>query len=41
VRLTGGLLYLGGMLIMAFNVVKTMAQGRPQTVRIPLAMASA
>jgi cytochrome c oxidase cbb3-type subunit I len=41
VRLTGGLLYLGGMLIMAFNVVRTMAQGRPQTVRIPLAMASA
>jgi cytochrome c oxidase cbb3-type subunit I len=41
VRLTGGLLYLAGMLIMAFNVVKTMAQGRPQTVRIPLAVASA
>jgi len=41
VRLTGGLLYLSGMLIMAFNVVKTMAQGRPQTVRIPLSMASA
>jgi len=39
VRLTGGLLYLAGMLIMAFNVVKAMTQGRPQTVRIPLAMA--
>ena len=41
VRLTGGGLYLAGMLIMAFNVVRTMAQGRPQTVRIPLSMAQA
>jgi cytochrome c oxidase cbb3-type subunit 1 len=41
VRLTGGVLYLAGMLIMAFNVLKTIAQGRPQAARIPLALAGA
>lgn len=34
-RLLGGLLYLAGMLVMAWNVVKTMQAGRPQQVRIP------
>jgi cytochrome c oxidase cbb3-type subunit 1 len=41
VRLIGGLLYLGGMLIMAWNVVKTMRIGRVQPVRIPMALAGA
>jgi cytochrome c oxidase cbb3-type subunit 1 len=36
VRLLGGLLYLSGMLIMAWNVVKTMRAGQAQDVRIPL-----
>ncbi|MGM9480922.1 cytochrome-c oxidase, cbb3-type subunit I [Roseateles sp. NT4] len=34
-RLLGGLLYLAGMLVMAWNVVKTMQAGKPQLVRIP------
>src|SRR4030095_9849467 len=41
VRLAGGLLYLGGMLVMAFNVVKTIAQGSSHTVFIPLSAAQA
>ncbi len=35
VRLMGGLLYLSGMLIMSWNVVMTMRQGRPASVSIP------
>ncbi|MEO8297761.1 MAG: cytochrome-c oxidase, cbb3-type subunit I [Burkholderiales bacterium] len=41
VRFAGGLLYLGGMLIMAWNVVKTVQSGRVQSVRIPLVAAHA
>ncbi|KQY88319.1 MULTISPECIES: cytochrome-c oxidase, cbb3-type subunit I [Roseateles] len=41
IRLTGGLLYLGGMLIMAWNVVKTMQVGKTQQVRIPAVLAHA
>ena len=41
VRLCGGLLYLAGMLIMVWNVVKTATQGRYQPVRVPMAMAHA
>ncbi|HJV95165.1 MAG TPA: cytochrome-c oxidase, cbb3-type subunit I [Albitalea sp.] len=41
IRLCGGLLYLAGMLVMAWNVVKTAQQGRYQPVRIPLAAAHA
>ena len=36
VRLVGGVLYLGGMLIMAWNVMKTVQAGRSQPVTIPL-----
>jgi cytochrome c oxidase cbb3-type subunit I len=36
VRVTGGLLYLGGMLIMAWNTWMTVAQGR--SVRTPVAV---
>jgi cytochrome c oxidase cbb3-type subunit I len=39
VRLCGGLLYLGGMLIMVWNVIKTATHGRYEQVRIPLAAA--
>jgi cytochrome c oxidase cbb3-type subunit 1 len=35
IRLAGGMLYLGGMLVMSWNVIKTMQAGRPQPVRIP------
>src|SRR5512147_1999633 len=41
IRFGGGLLYLTGMLVMAWNVVKTAQQGRYQPVRIPLAAAHA
>jgi cytochrome c oxidase cbb3-type subunit 1 len=41
IRLAGGALYLGGMLIMAWNVVKTVQAGRPQPVAVPLRMAHA
>jgi len=41
VRLTGGLLYLSGMLVMAWNVWKTATVGRYVPVRIPLAAAAA
>ena len=36
VRLAGGLLYLSGMLIMAWNTVMTVRSGRPTEVRIPV-----
>jgi cytochrome c oxidase cbb3-type subunit 1 len=35
VRLAGGLLYLGGMLIMSWNVVKTALNGRTVSAPIP------
>ena len=41
VRLGGGLLYLGGMLVMAWNVFKTATNGRYAPVRIPQAEAYA
>jgi cytochrome c oxidase cbb3-type subunit I len=41
VRLLGGLLYLSGMLIMAWNVVKTATSGSYQPVRIPALAAQA
>ncbi len=41
VRLCGGLLYLSGMLIMAWNVFKTANNGRYAPVRIPLVAAHA
>ena len=41
VRLGGGLLYLAGMLVMAWNVFKTATSGRYAPVRIPLAAACA
>ncbi|KQV89037.1 cytochrome-c oxidase, cbb3-type subunit I [Pelomonas sp. Root1237] len=36
IRLSGGLLYLGGMLIMSWNVIKTVQAGNSQSVRIPV-----
>ena len=41
VRLCGGLLYLSGMLVMAWNVFKTATNGRYAPLRIPLAAAYA
>ena len=35
IRLVGGLLYFGGMLIMAYNVAKTIADGRAVEAKIP------
>ncbi len=40
IRLAGGLLYLGGMLLMAWNVVMTVRSGRPETVRVPAVAAA-
>jgi cytochrome c oxidase cbb3-type subunit 1 len=40
IRLAGGLLYLGGMLLMAWNVVMTVRSGRPQTVSVPAVAAA-
>jgi cbb3-type cytochrome oxidase subunit 1 len=36
IRLLGGLLYLAGMAIMAWNVAKTAAQARPVEALIPV-----
>jgi cytochrome c oxidase cbb3-type subunit 1 len=38
IRLAGGLLYLAGMVIMAWNVWKTIAAGKPATAAIPAAV---
>ncbi|MCY4747241.1 cytochrome-c oxidase, cbb3-type subunit I [Pelomonas sp. UHG3] len=35
IRLVGGLMYLAGMVLMGWNVIKTAQAGRPQPVRIP------
>ena len=40
-RLLGGLLYLGGMLIMLWNTLKTATQGHAVDVQIPAAVAHA
>jgi cytochrome c oxidase cbb3-type subunit 1 len=37
IRLTGGILYLSGMLVMAWNVAKTLMAGRAQDAPIPVA----
>ncbi|MCV2357854.1 MULTISPECIES: cytochrome-c oxidase, cbb3-type subunit I [Roseateles] len=41
VRLLGGVLYLGGMLIMSWNVIKTVQVGRAQASAIPTTLAHA
>jgi cytochrome c oxidase cbb3-type subunit 1 len=41
IRLIGGLMYLGGMLVMAWNVVKTVQAGKPERVRVPAVLAHA
>jgi cytochrome c oxidase cbb3-type subunit 1 len=41
IRLVGGLLYLGGMFLMAWNMVKTIAAGKAVEAPIPAAMAHA
>jgi cytochrome c oxidase cbb3-type subunit 1 len=41
IRFVGGLMYLLGMLVMAWNVGKTVMAGRPQESRIPTALAHA
>ena len=35
IRLFGGLLYLGGMLVMLWNVIKTATNGKPTNILIP------
>ncbi|NDG39934.1 MAG: cytochrome-c oxidase, cbb3-type subunit I [Betaproteobacteria bacterium] len=40
IRLGGGVLYLGGMLIMAWNVVMTVKGAKAATVRIPMVLAA-
>jgi cytochrome c oxidase cbb3-type subunit 1 len=35
IRMTGGLLYLAGMLMMAYNMFKTVSGGKPVDTRIP------
>jgi cytochrome c oxidase cbb3-type subunit 1 len=35
IRLLGGVLYLGGMLVMAWNVWKTVAESKPAEALIP------
>ena len=40
-RLLGGLLYLGGMIVMLWNTYKTVMAGRSVTVSIPAAVAHA
>ncbi|MEO3691440.1 cytochrome-c oxidase, cbb3-type subunit I [Roseateles paludis] len=41
IRLGGGLLYLSGMCVMAWNVIKTVQAGKPELVRIPAVAAQA
>ena len=41
IRLAGGLLYLSGMLIMAWNVVMTVKSSKPAVVPVPMAPAHA
>ena len=37
IRLSGGILYFAGMVIMAYNVAKTMAGAQPAVARVPAA----
>jgi cytochrome c oxidase cbb3-type subunit I len=41
IRLVGGLLYLGGMLIMGWNVIKTATAGKYVPVPVPAVAAHA
>jgi cytochrome c oxidase cbb3-type subunit 1 len=41
IRLVGGVLYLGGMFLMAWNVVKTVRGGRVAPIAVPLPAAAA
>lgn len=41
IRVTGGLLYLGGMLVMAWNTWKTAMAGRSVKVAVPAVVAHA
>jgi cytochrome c oxidase cbb3-type subunit 1 len=41
IRLAGGVLYLGGMVIMAWNMAKTLLAGKSADAPIPTAMAHA
>jgi len=41
IRLLGGLLYLGGMLVMCWNVVMTARIGKYVPVRVPAVLAHA
>jgi cytochrome c oxidase cbb3-type subunit 1 len=41
IRLCGGLLYLSGMLIMGWNVIKTVQAGKAVPVRVPAVPAHA
>ena len=41
IRLSGGLLYLSGMFVMVWNVVKTAQQGAYAPLRIPMPLAAA
>ncbi|HNJ84341.1 MAG TPA: cbb3-type cytochrome c oxidase subunit I, partial [Piscinibacter sp.] len=41
IRLTGGLLYLGGMLIMGWNTIKTATTGKYEPVPVPAVAAHA
>jgi cytochrome c oxidase cbb3-type subunit 1 len=36
IRLLGGVLYLSGMLLMAWNVVMTVRSGRPEVAQVPV-----
>jgi cytochrome c oxidase cbb3-type subunit 1 len=40
IRLAGGLLYLGGMLVMVWNVVMTVRSGKPVAAPIPRLVAA-
>jgi cytochrome c oxidase cbb3-type subunit 1 len=40
IRLLGGTLYLGGMLIMAWNVIMTVRAGRPALAPVPAVAAA-
>ena len=41
IRLMGGVMFLAGMLVMAYNVARTVAGGRPYEAPIPVAVAAA
>jgi cytochrome c oxidase cbb3-type subunit 1 len=40
-RFIGGLLYLGGMLVMLWNVIKTALAGRAEPVPVPVTASTA